>query len=81
MPAAADEKVQIGALVGLLDVIDIQLCIPARGQHRFRFSPGLAASGEHVVSDVEVEPARFDIKLDHVAILHERERPPGGGFG
>ena len=81
MPAAADEKIEVGAFVGLLHVIDVEPRIPSGRHDGLGLPPGGAPLGEHLVGDVEMQPAGFDVELDHVAVLHEGQRPPGGGFG
>src|SRR4051812_40241419 len=53
--AAADEYVEIGAEVGLLHVVDVQLVPPAF--RRFGRLPGGATAREFVIAHVEMQPA------------------------
>src|SRR6185312_13954659 len=77
---AADEKVEIDALVRLLHRVAVKLD-PSTLRVRGRRPPRRAAARELVIRNVEMQASRIDIELDHVAGFDERERPACGGFG
>src|SRR5690349_16200365 len=74
--AAADQKVEIRTPVRLQDVLNVKLLIAPEGFVSDRREPS-APFGEHLFRNVEVQAARADVELDHVALLDERERPAG----
>src|SRR6476659_4834479 len=78
--ALADEEVEVGALVGLLYVVEIKAPIAAleRRLGRLPFRLSLLQFG---VGNEELDLPFRDIELDHVAVLHQREHAAGGRFG
>src|SRR5882757_3288760 len=68
------EEIKIAALIGLQDVIDIQLSIPAcvRSRNCLHFGPISETLGEFCVADIEMQCSGQAIQLDPVAFLHHR---------
>src|SRR5436309_1342728 len=78
-PRAADEEIEVDALVGLLHGLAIELDPAAIGMRRRRL-PLRAAAPELIVRHVQLQAARVDIELDDVAVLYQGERTAGGGL-
>jgi hypothetical protein len=80
--ALAHEEVEVGALVGLEDVVDIQT-VPAALEvaGRLRGLPLTAAAGEFGVVDVEVQVAAGAVDFDLVAFLTSASGPPASASG
>ena len=78
---AADQEVEIGAVMGLADVLDIQAGIAAGRHDRRRRLPRFAAARELFVRHHQLQPASRHVELDHVAVFDERQRAAGGGLG
>src|ERR1700730_3723749 len=79
-PALADEEVEVGALMGLHDMLHIEPGIAAVVGLRRRF-PGLLSLAQLVIRDVEMEAALLDVEFDHVAVAHQRQGSARGGLG
>src|SRR6266542_1488177 len=72
--AAANQKIEVRALIRLLYVLDVQTRPAAGRQIQLGNAPRRASRDELRVADVQVQPALLDVDLDHVSVLHERER-------
>src|SRR6516225_9921648 len=74
------QEVKVAAFIGLRHMLlvepDIAALIDA-----LRRRPGGFAAGELLARHVEMQLARLDVDLDHVAILHQGERAADRGFG
>lgn len=73
---AAHKKVQIAALVGLQDMVDIETAVAA-----IRWS-GIQLNVRHatlvlLLGDIQMQSAGVAVQLDPVPIAHDRERPTG----
>src|SRR5260370_41899586 len=77
--AAADQEVEIDALIRLHDMIDIKLGVAA-DMGRLESLPFPAPALALARGDVEMEPPFLDVDLDHVAILDQAERPARPGL-
>src|SRR5918998_1316783 len=71
-PAPADEEVEVGALIGLQHVVDVELGVAPRGG-RFGRAPGGAARRQLRLVHMQVQAAGRDVERDHVAVPHQRE--------
>src|ERR1700751_1653163 len=74
------EKIEVAALVGLLDVVSEHPAIAAL-EPRFGLLPCGTAPGEFCLAHIELDGARRDVERDPVAILHQRQRTADIGFG
>src|SRR5579862_184972 len=79
-PAAAYQEIEIRALVGLIDVVDVKLLIAAGGA-RGGWRPRGAAFAEFFIGNQELDLARIDVELDHISVLNQRQRPAYRRFG
>src|SRR3712207_774387 len=70
--ALADEEVEIGALVGLQDMVDVELGVAAARMGRRRLPSG-APAVELVRLHVQVQGARLHVEGDEVAVLDQRQ--------
>src|SRR6185312_10931958 len=77
---AADQEVEVGALVGLLHGRAVELDPAALGVRR-QWPPFRAAPGELGGGHVQLERARVDVERDAIAALDERERAARRGLG
>src|SRR5260370_3346991 len=74
--ALADEEVEIGALMRLHDMVDVELGVAAVVV-AVRRLPRLAALRQLGVGHVELEGPLVDVQLDHFPVLHQPpSRPP-----
>src|SRR2546426_8858467 len=78
--ALADEKIEVGAFARLQHVIEVQLPVAALERRRGQL-PVLSSLEENVFRHQEHQPALFDVQLDHVAVLDQRERAARRSFG
>src|SRR5207245_7237824 len=78
--ASPHEEVEIRALVRLQHVIEIQAPVAAF-KRRYGLLPFPAPLCELFVRYEQLQPALRDVELDLVAVLDERERAAGSGFG
>lgn len=76
--ASAYQKIEIGALVGLLNMFDVKL-YPTSVRTGWR-SPYRAACRESGVIDFKTKQSLWNIQRHHVSILNEGERASGSGF-
>src|SRR5689334_17384091 len=80
--AGADEEVEVGAGLGLGDVVDVEAGPPSGRVGEGGDGLGVGdALQELVVRDLDVDAAGVDVETDDIAGAHEGERPAGGGFG
>ena len=77
--AASHEKIEVGALMRLVDVLGIQLHPAASGSWRRR--PYCPARQRVWRRPLPGEAAAGNVERDHVAGTHERQRAAGRGFG
>src|SRR5690606_8355596 len=63
--AAADQEIEIGALVGLQHMVDIEALVAAL-EIRLRRLPGGLALGQLRVRHIDVQPPPGDVELDRV---------------
>src|SRR5437868_14475192 len=78
--STAYKKIEVRALIGLLDVIDVQPAVSARRNDRLRRTPRRTPSAQLRVVNIEVQTPRVDVQLDRVAIADECERAACSGF-
>ncbi len=78
--SAADQEIEVAALVGLQHVIDVEALVAAApavvGSGQFR-----QARGQFLVADVQVQAALFAVQLDEVAVAHGGQRAACRGLG
>ena len=77
--AAADQKVQVGALVCLQHMAVVQAHVA--GSRLGRGHPGQAAAGQFFVADMQMQATARHVQFDLVAVLHQGQRAARGGFG
>src|SRR5437879_2002091 len=77
--ASAHQEVEVAAFVRLVDMLDIELHVAARGV-LLRRRPLPAAPLELGIGHVQMQSTLFHVELDQIAALHQRERPAGGRF-
>lgn len=80
LSGAADKDIQIDAPVRFLHMIEEEACITAFAMRR-RLLPKLEAPLQFLGRDIQLQRTQGHIKLDHVAILHQRQCPANGRFG
>ena len=78
--AAADQEVEVGAGVGALHMVVVELGIAARWRFDGGF-PGGEAGGQFLVRDVEMQAAVGHVQLDHVAGADHGQRAAARGLG
>src|SRR3954454_5033200 len=78
--AASDQEVEIDPLVGLQDVINVDLDIAPLGR-ALRGLPGPPAHFELGPVHMQMQAARCNIKRDEVPVPHERKRSPSRRLG
>ena len=78
--APADQKIEIGAAVGLHHVLAVKLCITSLGRKLLRF-PRFLSSFDFGFGNVEIKRPVANIKIDHVTVLDDAKRASGRGLG
>src|SRR5579884_4554696 len=75
LPVAADQEVEVSALVSLQHVVDVQAVVAARMAIRGGRAPRGAAAGQLLVRDIQVEASVRYVQLDPDALPHPAQRP------
>src|SRR3954454_891352 len=78
--AASDQEVEIDPLVGLQDVINVDLDIAPLGR-ALRWFPGRPAHFELGLVHMQMQATRCHIERDRVSVSHQRKRSSGRGLG
>ena len=69
---ASDQKIEVGALMRLQDMLDIELLIAPSCLRRWR-RPGRSAPVQDIFGDEKIELPCFHIQFDLVTILDQRQ--------
>src|SRR5438128_992591 len=67
----AQQKIEVGALVGLQHVVNIHAHVAARLAHTFGRLPRLAAAGQFVLSNLQMKGALGNVQRDPIASLDQ----------
>src|SRR4026207_577444 len=78
--AFPDEEVEIRALMGLEDVVEVKLPVSAIERRR-RWLPLRLPVLKFRIGNEELQLALRDVELDAVAVLHQRQRAAGRRLG
>src|SRR3954471_5780098 len=70
--ALADQEVEVGALVGLLHMVEVELPVAAR-QMGLRLFPALLPARELLLGHEQVQPSLGHVELDQVTVLDQGE--------
>src|SRR5690349_13770927 len=79
-PAAAHQKIEVCAAMGLEHMINIQVLVTSYGRRSGRL-PARAPADEFRLRDRQMKTAALDVQLNEVTALHEGERTTHGCFG
>src|SRR5262245_49287628 len=80
MTSATDQEIEIGSPIRLTHMLHIQICVTSARHDRSRRPPCLSTAYELFVAYLQLQLPRRHIELDHVAVLDECQRAPGGSF-
>src|ERR1700722_13636322 len=79
MAAAAEQKIEVRALVGLHHVFDVERLVAAL-ECRVRCNPFCTTLLQFRIVHVEMEPSCWDVELDPVSVAHQRQGAAYGSF-
>src|SRR6202166_5379121 len=76
----SNEKVEVSAFVGLIDMIDVELGVPARCDGRARRPRG-APAREFLIGEKDGQASFGNIEFDPIAVFDKSKRSARGGLG